>query len=117
MHVSKKKMVLTLQERYPLWSRCVQKWSKTGRRASKLAQKASKGAKNGSKGVKMGQKGANTGQFGDVREGQNGGEEGLGGEIVMHGLLAHPLPCKNGLLSTRSGKGRTKIPFSVGSSS
>ena len=35
----------------------------------------------------------------------------------MNGLLAHPFPCENGLLSTLSEKGRTKRPFSWGSSS
>ena len=39
------------------------------------------------------------------------------GKQVMNGLLAHPFPCENGLLSTRSGKGWTKRPFSGGSSS
>ena len=49
-----------------------------------------------------------------VREAQNGGEKG---KTVMNGLLAHPFSCENGLLSTLSGKGWTKRPFSGGFSS
>ena len=39
------------------------------------------------------------------------------GKKVMNGLLAHPFPCENGLLSTLSRKGWTNRPFSEGSSS
>ena len=44
--------------------------------------------------------------------GEKKGEEG---KQVMNGLLAHPFPCENCLLSTLSGKGSTKRPFSGGS--
>ena len=52
-----------------------------------------------------------------------GERKGNEGKKVMNGLLAHPFPCENGLLSTLSGKGwttlkgGTKRPFSGGSSS
>ena len=49
-----------------------------------------------------------------------GERKGKEGKKVMNGLLAHPFPCENGLLSTLSGKGWTgwtKRPFSGGSSS
>ena len=46
-----------------------------------------------------------------------GARKGKEGKKVMNGLLAHPFPCENGLLSTLSGKGWTKRPFSGGSSS
>ena len=89
------------------------KWSKPGRNASKMAQKGSKGAKrcqNGPKGGKTGNEG--------VREGQNGGRgRAMKRKKVMNSLFAHPFPCKNGLLSTLSGKRWTKRPFSGGSSS
>ena len=45
-----------------------------------------------------------------------GEKKGNEGKKVMNGLLAHPFPCENGLLST-IGKGWTKRPFSGGSSS
>ena len=38
------------------------------------------------------------------------------GKKVMNGLLAHPFSYENGLLSTLSGKGWTKRPFSGSSS-
>ena len=44
-----------------------------------------------------------------------GERRGNGGKIVTNGLVAHPFPCENGLLS--SGKGWTERPFSGGSSS
>ena len=46
-----------------------------------------------------------------------GERKGNAGKKGMNGLLAHPFPCENGLLSTLSGKGWTKGPFSGGSSS
>ena len=46
-----------------------------------------------------------------------GERKGKEGKKVMNGLLAHPFPCENGLLSTLSGKGWTKRLFSGGSSS
>ena len=46
-----------------------------------------------------------------------GERKGNEGKKVMNSLLARPFPCENGLLSTLSGKGWTKIPFSGGSSS
>ena len=52
-----------------------------------------------------------------VREGQNGERKGKEGKKAVNGLLAHPFSCENGLLSTLSGKGWTKRPFSWGSSS
>ena len=42
---------------------------------------------------------------------------GRGREKSYEWLLAHPFQCENGLLSTLSGKGWTKGPFSGGSSS
>ena len=45
-----------------------------------------------------------------------GVRKGNEGEKVMNGLLAHPFSRENGLLSTLSGKGWTKRPFSGGSS-
>ena len=40
------------------------------------------------------------------------GEEGQGrGKKAMNGLLAHPFPCENGLLSTLSGKGGLRDHF------
>ena len=41
-----------------------------------------------------------------------GERKGNEGKKVMSGILAHPFPCENGLLSTLSGKGWTKKPFS-----
>ena len=46
-----------------------------------------------------------------------GERKGKEGKTIMNALLAHPFPCENGLLSTLSGKGWTKRPFSGGSSS
>ena len=46
-----------------------------------------------------------------------GERKGKEGKKVMNGLLAHPVSCENGLLSTLSGKGWTKRPFLGGSSS
>ena len=46
-----------------------------------------------------------------------GERKGREGKKAMNGLLAHPFLCENGLLSTLSGKGWTKRPFSGGSSS
>ena len=46
-----------------------------------------------------------------------GERKGNEGKKVINSRLAHPLSCENGLLSTLSGKGWTKRPFSGGSSS
>ena len=46
-----------------------------------------------------------------------GERKGKEGKKAMNGLLAHPFPHENGLLSTPSLKGWTKRPFSGGSSS
>ena len=46
-----------------------------------------------------------------------GERKGNEGKKAMNSLLAHPFPCKNGLLSTLSGKRWAKRPFSGGSNS
>ena len=41
-----------------------------------------------------------------------GERKGKEGKKVMNALLVHPFSCENGILSTFSGKGWTKRPFS-----
>ena len=76
---------------------------KNGKECVQNGSKGVKRCQNDSKGAKM----VKRCQNGPMRgiEGSKWGEEGKEGKKAMNGLLAHPFPCENGLLSTLSGKG------------